>query len=79
MNVPERLRETNRRNAVIRERADGHTAAIVVDFGPEAGDIAIDVVDDTAIVVVGDDHFEFELPDDAGDLSANNGVLTVEG
>ncbi|HET7324633.1 MAG TPA: hypothetical protein VFJ06_09900, partial [Halococcus sp.] len=75
--VPERLRETDRREAVIREYEDDRSTAIAVDFGPDAGDVTVDIVDDTAIVVVGDEHFEFELPDDVDELSTNNGVLTI--
>jgi hypothetical protein len=79
MNVPERLREADRKEAVIREYEDDHTTAIAADFGPEAGDISTDIVGCTAIVVVGDDQFEFELPDDVREITTNNGVLTIEG
>ncbi|SFC49724.1 hypothetical protein SAMN05444422_10990 [Halobiforma haloterrestris] len=51
-----------------------------VDFGPEFGDAAVDLVEDTVIVVVDEDQYEFELPDGAGDAHTfiKNGVLTVE-
>lgn len=78
MNVPDRLRETDRKQTVVREYETENTAAIAVDFGPETGDIDVDIVEDTAIVVVGDDHFEFELPDETCELQTNNGVLTIE-
>ena len=53
-------------------------AGLVADFGAGA-DGSVDLVGDTAIVVVGDDQYEFEVP--AGvttRASMNNGVLTVE-
>lgn len=56
---------------------DGQSV-LVADFGPEA-EGSVDLVGDTAIVVVDDDQYEFEVP--AGVVahaSVNNGVLTVE-
>ena len=51
---------------------------LVADFGA-AAEGSVDLVGETAIVVVGDDQYEFEVP--AGvttRASMNNGVLTVE-
>ncbi|MFB6117783.1 hypothetical protein [Halosegnis sp.] len=65
-----------RREDVVATRYDdGDTVTFVADFD---GDAAVDVVDGTAIVVVGDEQFEFDLP--AGDTNAraNNGIVTVE-
>lgn len=47
------------------------------DLGPER-QATVDVVDDTAIVVAGDDQYDVDLP--AGDAEAfiHNGVLTIE-
>ena len=78
MNVPEELREIDREEAVVREYERDGAAAIAIDFGPEASDLSVDVVGDTAIVVAGVDQFEFELPDDVEEITTNNGVLTVE-
>ena len=53
-------------------------AGLVADFGAGA-EGSVDLVGDTAIVVVDDDQYEFEVP--AGvttRASVNNGVLTVE-
>jgi len=53
-------------------------SVLVADFGTGV-DGTVDLVGDTAIVVVGDDQYEFEVP--AGvtaRASMNNGVLTVE-
>ncbi|WP_254545067.1 DUF7127 family protein [Halomarina pelagica] len=47
------------------------------DLG-HVGDADVDVVDGTAIVVVGDQQYEFDVP--AGDAQAfiKNGVVTIE-
>jgi hypothetical protein len=41
---------------------------------------SVDIVDQTAIVVVGDEQFEFEVPAEDGDVQTalNNGILTIE-
>ena len=57
---------------------DGETE-IVVDFGSVAGTPSLDVVGDTAIVVAGDEQFEFHVPEDATDVTVNEGVLTIRG
>ncbi|ELZ09760.1 Hsp20/alpha crystallin family protein [Natrinema thermotolerans] len=53
---------------------------MAVDFGTDVGDVSVDVVDDTAIVVLADDQYEIELPAAAGDAHTfmKNGVLTIE-
>ena len=47
------------------------------DFGPGA-EPAVDVVDRTAIVVVGDDQREFELPEGDVQTFTRNGVVSIE-
>lgn len=49
---------------------------IVADFGAVEG--SVDVVDGTAIVVIGDDQYEFELPAGADRAVMNNGVVSIE-
>ena len=49
---------------------------VVADFGGVDG--SVDVVDETAIVVVGDEHYEFEVPTGASRAVMNNGVVTIE-
>ncbi|WP_226010022.1 DUF7127 family protein [Halomicrobium salinisoli] len=46
-----------------------------VGAGPEP---SVDVVDRTAIVVAGDEQYEFEVPADDAEVFIRNGVLTVE-
>ncbi|MFB6139758.1 MAG: hypothetical protein ABEJ26_04915 [Halosimplex sp.] len=57
-----------------RDRDDG--TLIVVDFGEEV-EAQLDVVDDTAIVVAGENQYEFEVPEGVTDLSTNDGMLEI--
>jgi len=57
------------------EYEDGTVLAL--DLGVVEG--SVDVVDGTVIVVTGDDHHEFDLPEGAtARASMNNGIVTVE-
>lgn len=56
------------------EYEDGEVLA--ADFG-HAADATVDVVDGTAIVVVGDEQYDVDLDGDANAF-INNGVLTIE-
>ncbi len=77
MNVPESLRDVDRLDAVVRTIEYDDETVIAVDFGT-SDDVTIDVVDSTTIVVVDGQHLEFELPEEARDVSVRNGVLTIE-
>ena len=50
---------------------------IAADFGPGAAP-TIDVVDGTAIIVVGDDQREIDLPGGDVQTFTRNGVVTIE-
>jgi hypothetical protein len=50
---------------------------IVVDFGPGV-EATLDVVGDTAIVVANGEQYEFEVPEEASDISVNDGMLVIE-
>jgi len=50
---------------------------IAADFGP-AVEPTVDVVDETVIVVAGDDQREFPLPDGEVQTFTRNGVVTIE-
>lgn len=79
MRVPRTLRSVDHETAIVRTvTADGESE-ITVDFGAGAGDLAVDVVGGTVIATTDGDQFEFELPEDAEDVTANNGVLTIRG
>ncbi|RKD93744.1 DUF7127 family protein [Halopiger aswanensis] len=77
MNVPESLRNADRHGAIVRTVEYDDTSVIAVDFGSDAGDVSIDIVGDTALIVTDGEQFEFELPPEASDVSAKNGVLTI--
>ena len=58
-------------------------ARIVADLGPGVDGASVDVLEDVAIVVLGNDpnapQFELELPEAAvSDTFITNGVLTIE-
>ncbi len=78
MRIPKPLKHVDRSGAVVRTFEYDDDSVIAVDFGHEIDDLAVDVVGETAIVVTDDDQFEFELPPEASDVSARNGILTIE-
>jgi hypothetical protein len=64
------------RDAEVRRYEYDDGALVVADFG-DASPAAVDVVGDTAIVVVDGEEFDIELADDA-QVFMKNGVLTIE-
>lgn len=81
MNAPRELEDVaNKREGVMISQHDyDDTTVIAVDFGPDVGAVSVDIVDTTAIVVADDQQFEFEIPDEADDITVNDGILTIEG
>lgn len=79
MRISERLQEGDQKEAIIREYEYDDTTTRTVDFGPEASDISVDVVDGTAVVVVNGEQFEFKLANDIDEIVTNNGILTITG
>ena len=63
-------------DGVVRQYEYEREPMVVADFGGVDG--SVDVVDGMAIVVVGDEHYEFEVPAGASRAVMNNGVVTVE-
>lgn len=63
----------------VTEREYDQEYIIAVDFGQRAGTPTLDVVDETAIIVVDDDQFEFAVPSDATEVTVNDGILTIKG
>lgn len=56
---------------------------VALDLADAEGEVAVDTVGETAIVVVEgadgtSDETEFDLPGEARESSVNNGVLTIE-
>ena len=78
MEAPGELRSAadSRDDITIARREYDDENVVVVDFGPEVHP-SIDIVDDVAIVVAGDDQYEFEVPSDASDISVNDGMLLI--
>ena len=61
----------------ITTRDYGDEQEIAVDFGRTGEKPSLDVVDETAIVVIGDQQFEFDVPADASEVTVNDGILTI--
>lgn len=57
----------------------GDRTVLAVDFGKTA-DSTVDIVDDTAIVVVGDEQYDLEVPSESDVIRASirNGILSIE-
>lgn len=79
MEAPRQLRSAadQQDDVTITYRDYDDENVIVVDFGPGV-EASLDVVGDTAIVVAGDRQFEFEVPEEATDISVNDGMLIIE-
>lgn len=77
MKVPDPLRTASSEDVVVRSVEYDDESVIAVDFGTAAADVSVDVVGSTTIVVTDGDQFEFELPPEASDVTARNGVLTI--
>ncbi|EMA37826.1 hypothetical protein [Halobiforma nitratireducens] len=79
METPPELEDAagDRADVKISDHEYDEEHVIAVDFGRDAGSISLDVVDDTAIVVVGREQFEFDVPVDATDVRVNDGILTI--
>lgn len=78
MEIPRKLRTAaDEREINVHEREDEEGSVLTVDFGPAAGDLSVDTVGDTAIVVTGDDQFEFRIPDGGDEVTTNDGMLVL--
>ena len=71
------LQQFEHGDAIARRYEYDGIVVLVADVGSDAADGTVDIVDGTAIVVVGDEQYELEIE---GDTRAfiKNGVLTVE-
>ncbi len=65
---------------LVRQYQYDDGSALAVDFGSAGPETAVDVVDDTVIVVFEDDQVELDLPAETKDAQAfmKNGVLTIQ-
>lgn len=67
-----------RRDDTVARRYDYDDQVVfVADLGP-GKEGTVDVLEGTAIVVVGDEQYEFEIPVGQARASMANGVVTVE-
>ncbi|MGQ3413961.1 DUF7127 family protein [Natrinema sp. LN54] len=66
-------------DVTISNREYEDESIIAVDFGPTGEKPTVDIVDETAIVTVGETQFEFDVPADASDVTVNDGILTISG
>lgn len=62
---------------VLRRYEYDDSVVLAADLG-HAGDGSVDVVDGTALVVVGDQQHEIDLPAGEARASIRNGVVTIE-
>ncbi|OIB58025.1 DUF7127 family protein [Natrialba sp. SSL1] len=61
----------------ITNRQYDEEQVIAVDFGQVAGQPTLDIVGETAIVVIDGAQFEFGIPTDANEVKINDGILTI--
>ena len=64
-------------DAPVRRYDYDDRTVVVADFGPDA-DPSVDVVDGTAIVVIGEHQREFDVPAGAVQAINRNGIVTIE-
>ncbi|ELZ00187.1 hypothetical protein C482_08943 [Natrialba chahannaoensis JCM 10990] len=78
METPPALEAAGEQDEItITKRQYDEEQIIAVDFGQVAGQPTLDIVGETAIVVVDGTQFEFGIPPDATEVKMNDGVLTI--
>lgn len=72
---------TDRQSEHVRQYEYDNSYVIAADLGVPDDDIDVDILGETAIVVIETDgevnEAEFELPGTGGDAVVNNGILTI--
>lgn len=67
---------------IAREYDYGDVTIIAIDTAATPGDVSVDIVEDTAIIVLDTDtttnQRELELPDGDATTLNNNGIVTIE-
>jgi len=80
MEMPPELEDVaGRDERILVTERDQKGGEIAIDFGPNDAEASVDIVGDTAIVVLGERQFEFHVPKGARDVTVNGGVLTIQG
>ena len=64
-------------DAPLRQYEYDDAVVLAADLGV-VGDATVDVVDGTAIVLVDDEQYDFEVPGEDARAFIRNGVLTIE-
>ncbi|MFW6382784.1 MAG: Hsp20/alpha crystallin family protein [Haloferacaceae archaeon] len=79
MNIPQEAGSDGR---IVRRYEYDDSWVLVADLGAAAGDVDVDIVGTTAILVAEDGEevaeVEFELPGDDATVEVRNGVVTIE-
>jgi hypothetical protein len=77
MDAPHQLRTAAKGDDVtLTQREYDETVELTVDFGADAH-ASVDVVGNTTIVVADDEQYEFEVPDEATEVTTNDGMLII--
>jgi hypothetical protein len=78
MEAPRALRSAavEQEEITIAHREYDEETLVAIDFG--GAEVALDVIDDRAIVVAGDQQFEFDVPAEATEVTANGGIVRIE-
>lgn len=63
--------------SITRREYEDEENVMVVDFGRDV-EAKLDIIDGTAIVVAGDRQFEFEIPEEATEVTTNDGMLIIK-
>jgi fructose-specific component phosphotransferase system IIB-like protein len=79
METPHQLRSaaSQREDVTITHREYDDENVIVIDFGPSV-EADLDIVGETAIVVAGDQQYEFDVPTEASEITTNDGMLLIK-
>lgn len=78
METPRQLRSAadERDDITITHRDYEDENVVAIDFGPGVT-AELDIVGRTAIVVAGDRQLEFEIPEEATEVTTNDGILLI--
>ncbi|RDI72304.1 hypothetical protein [Halopelagius longus] len=79
MEAPRQLRSAanEREDITIAHRDYEGESVVAIDFGPGV-EATVDIVGETAIVVAGENQFEFDVPPEATEITTNDGILLIK-
>lgn len=78
MEAPAQLRSVadEQEDVTFARRDYDSEQVIAIDFGPGV-DATLDIVGDTAIVIAGDQQYEFDRPPESVEMTTNDGILVL--